>query len=310
MIAIRMNAEKLDEILRTYPHPLMIVSEQGVVFASNRPEWIMKLSRNLSPTEMTRLRAEKQFGAKITDLKSIQSLPFSLEGTTTQVDDKTYSITQLPLDWSNAGGRWTLVMLQDTSDWTSVVERFVLSIIILVLAGAFYLIVRLRNRIEQNAIAAVYAQQQIQQKAKLHLRQVTDTLPLAIFQIKLNLNYAHWSFTFASANCRQILGVEPMELMTNYHLLEQRIYPDDADYILDLFNLSLEQKKILNLNTAFYVSNKLCGLKSLLDVIKSMTMNGFGMATGATHLNNTNKLANSKQQKSWRKKRCIPSHCF
>ena len=242
VFAIRKSAAILDETLANYNDPVMIVSNDGIVFSSNQPDWILKLTHTLTPEQQAKLKENRQLGKLIADPAHYQYLPFKLQDDYLMFQDKTYATHSVPLDWPDIQGQWRLVVLEDTSTWVSVWEQSIVTGIVLLTMLGLYLIIRLRNRIEQTSLAAVYAQQQIQQRAKQHLKQMSDSLPLAIFQIKMNLRYSHWSYTYASAKCKDILGINPLELLLDYRILDKHIYPDDADYILDLFHLSLEQK--------------------------------------------------------------------
>ena len=174
--------------------------------------------------------------------ENYQYLPFLLTGDRVSWNNRWYAVSASQLDWSDAQGEWKLAVLQDIHDWTPLWEQIGLIFIILLTMLSFYFIARLRTRLEQNALAAAYEQQQMQLRAKQHLKSLSDALPLAIFQITQNKRYDHWSYTYASAKTMDILGIDPTELMMGYRLVEQRIHPDDLARTLEQFHAAIHQK--------------------------------------------------------------------
>ena len=165
-IVIRISAVKLDSALAAYQTPAIIVSASGIVFASNRPEWNLKLAQPLSEENKRILMEERQFGVDISQLKNLKYLPFQIGSQKVELNQAIYSVTEIPLSWPSPYGSWRLVLLDNTTNWTTLWEQLILSGIILFFSVCLYLIVQLRNRIKQNELNAVYAQQQIQLKAK------------------------------------------------------------------------------------------------------------------------------------------------
>jgi len=153
-----------------------------------------------------------------------------------------YAVHSAPVSWPDQFNAWRVVILQDMSDWLPIWQRLLLAGVIVSIMSVLLWIWLLLLRIKEDAFTVIKAKQEAQAKTKKHLKNLSDALPLAIFQITWNMQYDHWSYTYASAKCKEILGIDPWEILTNYQILEKQVYPDDADYILDLFHLSLEQK--------------------------------------------------------------------
>ena len=65
----------------------------------------------------------------------------------------------------------------------------------------------LQRQMEAEAVAAAEAKQTIQQRARQHLQDLSDALPLAIFQLRMGADEKHSRFTYASAKTREILGL-------------------------------------------------------------------------------------------------------
>ncbi len=243
VFTMKKNAQELDDTLNEYPLPAMIISSDGIVFSSNRPEWILKLAKPLPDVERQELINRRQFGNMLKDPDKIEYLPFQLTSEHFQYQDSLYAVTSAPLDWSDSQGEWRLIVMDDTNTWLPWWERGIVIATDLIIMLGLYLIIRLRNRIEQNALEAVYAQQQIQMKAKKHLTNVSDALPLAIFQIRQSSQLDHWAYTYASAKCQEILGISPRELLVNYRAIRQVLHPEDKNTIGQAIVSAIENKE-------------------------------------------------------------------
>ncbi len=242
IFVVRNNATQLDQTLADYPVPAMIVSADGIVFASNRPEWILKLSKPLSPIQQKNLQENKQFGHLVSAHENYQYLPFQLTNDRIKWNDSWYAVNSSPLDWTDIQGEWKLVVLQDTRPWDPLWQQIALIFTMLLAVLSFYLISRLRTHLEQNTLSAAYEQQRTQQRAKQHIKNLSDALPLAIFQITLKSRYDHWAYTYASAKTKEILGVDPTELMMGYRLAAQRVHPEDIVKVKDTFHTAIHQR--------------------------------------------------------------------
>ncbi len=53
--------DELGEYFRTYPY-VFLVSPEGIIFVSSKPEWVFRSIRDITPAEKTVLRDSKQFG--------------------------------------------------------------------------------------------------------------------------------------------------------------------------------------------------------------------------------------------------------
>ena len=77
---------------------------------------------------------------------------------------------------------------------------------------------------------------------KQQLKDMSDALPLAIFQIRQNQNFEHWAYTYASAKCKDILGIDPGELLMNYQIMDEKLHPDDKPLIIEKIETALRDK--------------------------------------------------------------------
>lgn len=108
VLVIKSSVAPIDHMLEEHPEPLALVSPEGVVFASNRPEWLFHASRkSLSAEDRERLRASKQFADQ-----PLQDLPggWDLMEGVIQVGGENYAVTAAPVRIVGAEGlSWALV---------------------------------------------------------------------------------------------------------------------------------------------------------------------------------------------------------
>jgi signal transduction histidine kinase/CheY-like chemotaxis protein/HPt (histidine-containing phosphotransfer) domain-containing protein len=116
--ALKLGVDKLDRALSADEHPALLLSPTGLVFAANRPEWLLHQAFPLTAQQHQALIDSKQFSNLFSVDKPLPpNLPFDLSGKSVIIDGKTYAVAQKDLNWPDSLGAWHLVMLEDTADW-------------------------------------------------------------------------------------------------------------------------------------------------------------------------------------------------
>lgn len=117
VVAARFDAKELDAFLGRVPHALgLFVSPTGVVFASSRTEWLLRVTPpGLSAEASKAIIATKQFRAGFAKAEEVPILPFGIESPTVTVDGKRYAVFREAIDWRDQVGHWTMVLLGDLS---------------------------------------------------------------------------------------------------------------------------------------------------------------------------------------------------
>ena len=122
---IKMGVDAVDDMLRWDAGTAMLVSPDGVVFASNRSEWRMQLlaspGHEPSPARLHMLEHDQQFGDLFTEGLPPR-LPLRLDHQNTQLaylGDTRYAIASQALRWPDAQGQWHVMLVQDQSRWHS-----------------------------------------------------------------------------------------------------------------------------------------------------------------------------------------------
>ena len=108
MFVIKSGLGPVDHLLEDFGAPVALVSPEGVVFASNRPEWLFRLSRQpLSQTEMERLTESRQFADQ-----PLQGLPggLNLVAGFVTLDGERHGVMGAPVGIADSDGRsWQLL---------------------------------------------------------------------------------------------------------------------------------------------------------------------------------------------------------
>eukprot|EP01030_Chromulinospumella_sphaerica_P023308 gene23308-23334_t len=82
---IKMPAAEIDRILTRSKDPALLLSPDGVVFATNRNEYLFMVSGQIAPARMAQLEKERQFGDVFAATGPLQ-LPFETRGSLTSID--------------------------------------------------------------------------------------------------------------------------------------------------------------------------------------------------------------------------------
>ncbi len=103
-------------------HPVLLMSPQGVVFASTDPRWLYAMTSPLTQQRIDQVRALRQFGDRF-DKGGGSELPFTADAKQTLINDVPYVIARRNIDWNDPEGPWQLVMLDDVGALMPLQER-------------------------------------------------------------------------------------------------------------------------------------------------------------------------------------------
>ncbi|MGW8392968.1 GAF domain-containing protein [Pseudoduganella sp. HUAS MS19] len=112
VVVARTGMEKLERVLARSGHAAILLSPQGVVFASSRPEWRGMLAGAVTPARVAEIRSVRQFG-KLFDEKAPRPLPVSVAPGMGQGEGRRYAVAGAAVDWHDPAGSWRLVVLED-----------------------------------------------------------------------------------------------------------------------------------------------------------------------------------------------------
>jgi signal transduction histidine kinase/CheY-like chemotaxis protein len=116
-VVIKIGADKLDMLLKSWTGGIaVLLSPQGVVFASNRDDWLFHATGAMSAERLADIRRTRQFGKSL-DQAPPPSVPFSLDMSETTIDGQRYAVGGQPLEWNDPEGDWQLTLLERRDPW-------------------------------------------------------------------------------------------------------------------------------------------------------------------------------------------------
>ena len=121
-VVARTGLQKVDELLRGKADIALLLSPQGVVFASSRKEWIGHLSGTPTPERLQAIRELKQFG-NLFEKSDPPVLPMSADPGIRKVDGRSHVVASAKVQWNDPMGDWSLVLMEDLTRTVPLTER-------------------------------------------------------------------------------------------------------------------------------------------------------------------------------------------
>ena len=185
VLVIKLGLERVDQLLAEIAVKAALVSPQGVIFATNQPDWLLTTTGPLSSEVHDSLSRSRQF-SQGERLAVGPPLPGGEGASWLQLQGQRYLSTAQTITWQDPAGPWRLVLLTSAQDLLTIAEQlrhYGLPPLILLL-----LTIGLRMR--------AAAQQQGEQLLKLHRAQFDATLdasPEAVFSINQEGQLLFWN---------------------------------------------------------------------------------------------------------------------
>ena len=117
-VVIKVGMDQLDAMLRRSGRLAVLLSPEGVVMSSSRPDWIFRTFSGITLLQMSSLQASKRF-SDVFATSTPSPLPFSPEDATSSFEGRRHALVTVPVDWSDPGGLWSLVVLENRDAWVS-----------------------------------------------------------------------------------------------------------------------------------------------------------------------------------------------
>ena len=112
VVVARGGIAPVDSLLASRSVTALLLSPQGVVFATNRPDWMGFMADKPTPDRLNELRATKQFG-KLFDDKDPALLPIPLQPGRVLAAGGRHGIATQLVDWNDPLGEWRLALIED-----------------------------------------------------------------------------------------------------------------------------------------------------------------------------------------------------
>ncbi len=123
VVMLKMSSAKIDQMLRFAGNDAVLLSPQGVVFASTREPWLLQLALPADAQRIADIRALKQFGSRF-EAQEPQILPFDPSSAEVAVGGRRYLVLRKLVEWNDPAGQWQVVSLHNTGTLVSGVERW------------------------------------------------------------------------------------------------------------------------------------------------------------------------------------------
>lgn len=121
VLALKLSAESLDTSLRRLGEHALLLSPQGLVYASSDDEWNFRLARDMAPELLSGLAS--QFGPAFAAGAQPPRLPFDPAQDTVELLGLRHLRVRASLQWPDAAGRWQLVLLASPSHQGALLGR-------------------------------------------------------------------------------------------------------------------------------------------------------------------------------------------
>ncbi|MGB3449881.1 MAG: response regulator [Giesbergeria sp.] len=123
VVMLKMPFAPIDALLAHTGLPTLLLSPQGVVISATRPEWMYAVAPPLTQSRIDDIARLRQFGHHF-DNGVASALPFSPLSPEVLMDGVQHAVQRRVVDWSDPGGAWSLVVLEDVSQVMPLPDRW------------------------------------------------------------------------------------------------------------------------------------------------------------------------------------------
>lgn len=177
VVVARFYAPPLDRFLDNLPHTVgLLVSPSGVVFAANRPQWLLALVGERSERRIAEIAASRQFGKHFNVPDKVLQLPFAVDGRSTRIGAHRHAVARAEVEWNDRAGRWQVLLLGNLDAVVPEPERMGVAALAAALLFAFFfsLLRSLRHRAERER------NEQELQRQHQQLQLILDNSPVGV----------------------------------------------------------------------------------------------------------------------------------
>jgi PAS domain S-box-containing protein len=232
VVVIKMGLDAVDDFLEQYPDPVALVSPQGVVFASNRPEWMYGSAFPVEAPLASAIPDRPQSGQSVQEKPAVP-LPVNLAETTVRLNQRHYAVEQSELALHDSAGNWKLICLADQSRWVPLSQGVSIVITLTILYGLGIILLLVRRRQKAASLAAIESDRK--------LRTLMNNLPGMAYRCR---NDRDWTMEFLSEGCRELTGYTPQELTGNSDFpFSNLIHPDDREMMWATVQRAIEEQR-------------------------------------------------------------------
>lgn len=131
VVVIKLLGDYLDQKIAVPGTLSLLLSPQGVVFATTEKDWLFRLNGEPTPRQLEEIAKLNQFGKSYEKGNVPHSLPFDVYREEMNLGERRYARAMAPVRWNDPAGDWSLVLLGDLESATPLEER----LLVVFLAG-------------------------------------------------------------------------------------------------------------------------------------------------------------------------------
>jgi signal transduction histidine kinase/CheY-like chemotaxis protein/HPt (histidine-containing phosphotransfer) domain-containing protein len=121
-LVVKISVRKFDELLKSWGGgPAVLVSPQGVVFASSRPDWLLGVAGRPDAQRLVDIRTTRQFGKAFG--QNVPQLLFDESAPGVDLNGEHFVLRSQHIDLDDPAGGWKLLVFDDSSAWLSLPIR-------------------------------------------------------------------------------------------------------------------------------------------------------------------------------------------
>lgn len=163
-VVARTNLARVDALLKDRFDVALLLSPQGVVFASSRSDWVGMMEGVADAQRLGAIRELKQFGKMFEDQVPL-TLPVAARNGLQSLAGQRFAVATADVNWNDPSGAWTLMVMADLSTGVpmgvSALKAGVAGVIALLLGWMWLHLLRGRHtQMQSNQQLQLYAQQQ------------------------------------------------------------------------------------------------------------------------------------------------------
>lgn len=120
----RIDLSGVNGILDAWDAPAVLLTPQGVVFATNREPWLYRLAGEATAERVKKIRELKQFGTRF-EKQAPEALPIAVDDSVSVVDGRHLAVAAVPVKWNDPVGDWTLVLTTELDQAMPLRQRLI-----------------------------------------------------------------------------------------------------------------------------------------------------------------------------------------
>ncbi|MDD3609627.1 MAG: response regulator [Halothiobacillaceae bacterium] len=233
VMVIKVGLEEIDALLRQWVGQAILVSPDGVVFASNREGLLYKALFPLSEVQWNDLRASRQF-ALMFEHAPPAVLPIPLQDRRQVIiEGARHEVASSPVFWNDAIGNWKVLLSEPVANWLPFQERALIIIVALFVAfltaSSLFSMARVRDN-RRRTEAQIEA-------SRRRLMDITDGVQGIVWQLQRERGGVY-RLLFVSRGLERLLELPIAEALENADSFFARIDADGRGHLTELIEQS------------------------------------------------------------------------